>query len=413
MPFSSLGLSVPLLRAASQYSTPTPVQAAAIPVVLTGGDVLATARTGSGKTTAFVLPLLQLWHETRHEPPRRLHTLILVPTRELAAQVRDVVQDCASHLPERVKVVSAVGGVSINPQMMALRGGADFLIATPGRLLDLVDRNALKLSSVAALVLDEADRMLDLGFSVELSRILMLLPKQCQKLLFSATFPTAVESIAAEILHEPTRIRIDPDFTEPPDIEQRAIRVDTAKRTPLLRHLLTTENWPRVLVFVARQYAADHVAEKLRPYGIAAHSFHGDLSQEARGKVLADFKNSAIRVLVATDLAARGLDIVQLPAVVNYDLPRSATDYIHRIGRTGRAGEPGIAVSFITAESDPHFALIEKRNGLRIPREQIPGFEPTDQVPQPSPGTGGIKGRRKSKKDKLREAAAKEQRRKI
>lgn len=408
MPFSSLGLSAPLLRAASQYSAPTPVQAAAIPVVLTGGDVLATARTGSGKTTAFVLPLLQRWHETRRESPRRLHTLILVPTRELAAQVREVVQECARHLPERVKVVSAVGGVSINPQMMALRGGADFLIATPGRLLDLVDRNALQLSSVAALVLDEADRMLDLGFSLELSRILALLPKRCQNLMFSATFPTAVESIAAKILQEPTRIQIEPDLAEPPDIEQRAIRVDTAKRTPLLRHLLTTENWPRVLVFVARQYSADHVAEKLRPYGITAHSFHGDLSQEARSKVLADFKKSAIRVLVATDLAARGLDIVQLPAVVNYDLPRSATDYIHRIGRTGRAGEPGIAVSFITAESDSHFALIEKRNGLRIPREQIPGFEPTDQVPQPSPGTGGIKGRWKSKKDKLREAAARE-----
>jgi len=408
MPFSSLGLSAPLLRAVGQYPAPTPVQAAAIPVVLTGGDVLAIARTGSGKTTAFVLPLLQRWFETRPASPRHIYSLILVPTRELAAQVREVVQELAAHLPERMKVVSAVGGVSINPQMMALRGGADFVVATPGRLLDLVDRRALQLSNVAALVLDEADRMLDLGFSVELSRILTLLPKHCQKLMFSATFPTAVESIAAKILHEPTRIRIDPDLAEPPDIVQRAIRVDTAKRTPLLRHLLATENWPRVLVFVARQYSADHVAEKLRPYGITALSFHGDLSQEARSKGLADFKKSAIRVLVATDLAARGLDIVQLPVVVNYDLPRSATDYAHRIGRTGRAGEPGIAVSFITAESHSHFALIEKRNGLTIPREQIPGFEPTVQVPPSSPGTGGIKGRRKSKKDKLREAAARE-----
>ncbi len=408
MPFSSLGLSAPLLRAVSQYAAPTPVQAAAIPVVLAGGDVLATARTGSGKTTAFVLPLLQRWQETRHASPRRIHTLILVPTRELVAQVREVVQELSAHLPERMKIVSAFGGVSINPQMMALRGGADFLIATPGRLLDLVDRNAVQLSGVSALVLDEADRMLDLGFSVELSRILALLPEERQNLLFSATFPSTVESIAAEILHEPTRIRIDPDPAEAPDIEQRAIRVDTTKRTPLLRHLLATEEWPRVLVFVARQYSADHVADKLRQNGIAARSFHGDLSQEARTKVLADFKTSAIRVLVATDLAARGLDIVQLPAVVNYDLPRSATDYTHRIGRTGRAGERGVAVSFITAKSHAHFALIEKRNALSIPREQIPGFEPTDPVPPSIPGTGGIKGRRKSKKDKLREAAARE-----
>ncbi len=408
MSFSSLGLSAPLLRAASKYSAPTSVQAATIPVVLTGSDVLATAKTGSGKTTAFVLPLLQRWHETPRASPRQIHTLILVPTRELAAQVREVVQELAAHLPERMKVVSAVGGVSINPQMMALRGGADFLIATPGRLLDLVDRNALQLSSVAALVLDEADRLLDLGFAVELSRILALLPKQCQRLLFSATFPAAVESISAKILHDPTHIRLHPDLAETPDIEQRAILVDTAKRTPLLRHLLAIEQWPRVLVFVARQYSADHVAEKLRAHGISAYSFHGDLSQEARSKVLADFKKSTIRVLVATDLAARGLDIVQLPAMVNYDLPRSATDYTHRIGRTGRAGESGIAVSFITAESHAHFTLIEKRNELTIPREQVSGFEPTDPVPPFSPASGGIKGRRKSKKDKLREAAARE-----
>jgi ATP-dependent RNA helicase RhlE len=410
MPFSALGLSGPLVRAASQYAAPTPVQAAAIPVVLAGGDLLATAKTGSGKTTAFVLPLLQRWLATPHESPRRLHTLILVPTRELAAQVREVVQEFSAHLPDRIKVISAVGGVSINPQMMALRGGADFLVATPGRLLDLVDRNAVRLSGVEALVLDEADRMLDLGFADELSRILPLLPKRRQNLLFSATFPPAVESMAMKFLHKPTRIEITPDPTDTPDIEQRAIRVDTAKRTPLLRHLIATEKWPRVLVFVARQYSADHVADKLRRNGIRAFSFHGDLAQGARSEALADFKNSAIQVLVATDLAARGLDIAQLPAVVNYDLPRSAVDYTHRIGRTGRAGKSGVAISFVTAESQAHFGLIEKRNRLNIAREQIPGFEPTELAPPPSPGTGGIKGRRKSKKDKLREAAAREKR---
>ncbi len=405
MTFPDLGLSAPLLRAASHYAAPTPVQAAAIPVGLAGGDVLATADTGSGKTTAFVLPLLQRWLATPPESPKRVHTLILVPTRELAAQVREVVQEFSAHLPERPKVVSAFGGVSINPQMMALRGGSDFLVATPGRLLDLVERNAVRLSSVAALVLDEADRMLDLGFSDELTRVLALLPERRQNLFFSATFPTALESIAAAILHSPTRIRIHSEPADGPKITQRAIRVDTENRTPLLRHLLATEAWPRVLVFVARQYSADHVANKLRQNGISALAFHGDLSQEARGDVLADFKKSAIRVLVATDLAARGLDIEELPVVVNYDLPRSANDYTHRIGRTGRAGKSGVAISFVTAESLAHFALIEKRNRLSIAREQISGFEAVDLVPPPSPGTGGIKGRRKSKKDKLREAA--------
>jgi superfamily II DNA/RNA helicase len=405
MPFSALGLSAPLVAVASQYVSPTPVQAAAIPVALTGGDVLVTAKTGSGKTTAFVLPLLQRWLTTPHELPRRVHTLILAPTRELAAQVREVVREFSAQLPKKIKVVSAVGGVSINPQMMALRGGADFLVATPGRLLDLVDHHAVQLSGVTALVLDEADRMLDLGFADELARILALLPKRRQNLLFSATFPTAVETMARELLHEPTRVKIEADPTDAPDIEQRAIRVDTDKRTPLLRHLIAAEGWQRVLVFVAKQYAADHVADKLRRNGIRARAFHGDLSQGTRSEILAEFKNSAIQVLVATDLAARGLDIVQLPVVLNYDLPRSAVDYIHRIGRTGRAGETGVAISFITAETQAHFCLIEKRNRLNIAREQIPGFEPAELAPPPSPGTGGIKGRRKSKKDLLREAA--------
>ncbi|MDP4626297.1 MAG: DEAD/DEAH box helicase [Akkermansiaceae bacterium] len=408
MPFSAFGLSAQLVSVASKYDSPTAVQSAGIPVVLAGGDLLATAKTGSGKTMAFVLPLLQRWSEARHEKPRRVHTLILVPTRELAAQVREVVQEFSTNLPERIKVVSAVGGVSINPQMMALRGGADFIVATPGRLLDLVDHNAVKLSDVRALVLDEADRMLDLGFADELGRILSLLPKRRQSLLFSATFPPAIEAMAGEILHDPTRIEIE--TTDAPDILQRAIRVDTDKRTPLLRHLIATEKWKRVLVFVATQYSADHVVDKLRRNGIRAKAFHGELSQGARNEVLEDFKKSHIKVLVATDLAARGLDIAQLPVVVNYDLPRSAVDYTHRIGRTGRAGEAGVAVSFVAAESQAHFLLIEKRNGSNIVREEILGFEPTESAPPPSPGTGGVKGRRKSKKDKLREAEAKKKR---
>ncbi|MFC7339006.1 DEAD/DEAH box helicase [Haloferula chungangensis] len=406
MSFSLPGLSDPLIRAASHFEAPTPVQSQAIPVVLSGRDLLATASTGSGKTTAFVLPLLQRWLDAPQSKPKALHSLILVPTRELAAQVREVIQQFSKDLPKRIKVVSAVGGVSINPQMMALRGGADFIVATPGRLLDLVDHRAVKLGSVSALVLDEADRMLDFGFADELGRILKLLPAKRQNLLFSATFPKAVESMASLIMRDAARIEVDADQADLPDILQRAIRVDKSKRTPLLRHLIAAEGWDRVLVFVARQYSADHVADKLNRKGIKALSFHGDLSQGARSEVLKDFKSGSIQVVVATDLAGRGLDIASLPVVVNYDLPRSPTDYTHRIGRTGRAGESGLAISFVSEECVAHFALIEKRNQLNLAREVIPGFEPIEAVPLPSPGTGGIKGRRKSKKDKLREAAA-------
>lgn len=404
MLFSSFGLSAALLRGVEEFPSPTPVQSAAIPVVLTGGDVLVTAETGSGKTTAYVLPLLERWLSIAGERPRRTFALILVPTRELAVQVREVVQHCSTHLPHRIKVVSAVGGVSINPQMMALRGGADIIVATPGRLLDLVDHNAVKLSEVKTLVLDEADRMLDAGFSEELGKILTLLPRLRQNILFSATFPGAMETLAKDLLHDPTRIEIESAPVEAPLILQRAIRVDTAKRTPLLRHLISTEKWKRILVFVATQYTADHVADKLRRNGIGALSFHGNLSQGARDQVLLDFKNSLIQVLVATDLAARGLDIVKLPVVVNYDLPRSVDDYTHRIGRTGRAGRSGIAISFVTAGANAHFRLIEKRLGLSVPREEMAGYEPVEMPLPASASTGGIKGRRKSKKDKLRES---------
>lgn len=410
MPFSSFALTEPLLRAVSHYPEPTRVQLESIPLILAGGDLLATAQTGSGKTTAFVLPLLQRWASASEKLKRNrpLNILILVPTRELAAQIRTVVQECAAHLDERPKVVSAVGGVSINPQMMALRGGADFVVATPGRLLDLVKRNALSLSGVSSLVLDEADRLLDLGFSEELNCIFNLLPARRQNLLFSATFPKKVEALALKSLYDPNRVHIEEEPKSAPDIRQQVIRVDTEKRTPLLRHLIEEEDWKRVLVFVASQYTADHVVMKLRRNGIRAGAFHGDLSQGARSEALEDFKNSHFKVMVATDLAARGLDIVELPVVVNYDLPRSADDYTHRIGRTGRAGEHGVAVSFVTAEGESHFRLIEKRNACRLTREEIEGFEPTEspRTQLASAGTGGIKGRRKSKKDKLREATA-------
>jgi ATP-dependent RNA helicase RhlE len=380
MSFSSLGLSDFLLRAvaARGYTDPTPVQAGAIPAVLAGRDVWASAQTGSGKTAAFALPILQRLSTRPRDRGRFTRTLVLVPTRELADQVGESFRLHSRWLPVNLKILTVYGGVSINPQMIALGGGTDILVATPGRLLDLMTHNAVSLAEVECLVLDEADRLLDLGFAKEVGRLLAALTAQRQTLLFSATFPPGVFELAAQLLRDPVRIDLPAAPETAPDILQRAIEVDPGRRTQLLRHLIETHGWTRVLVFVATTYATEHVAEKIRRAGLAAAAMNGDLSQGARAQALADFKGSRLRVLVATDLAARGLDIVLLPAVVNYDLPRSANDYIHRIGRTGRAGESGVAVSFISAGTHAHFRLIEKRHKLSLPREQIAGFEPVE-----------------------------------
>jgi len=403
--FASLGLGPAGQRAATArgYVTPTPVQLAAIPAILRGQDVWACAQTGSGKTAAFALPLVERCLEVDTAAP--LHALVLVPTRELAAQVGAAFEAYARFAPRRLRIVTVYGGVSINPQMMALRGGADIVVATPGRLLDLVEHNGVRLNAVSTLVLDEADRLLDLGFADELARIVGLLPARRQNLLFSATFPAEVQALAQALLHEPVRIDVPDSAVTTPRIEQRAIAVDRAQRTQLLRHLIATHGWPRVLVFVATRYTTEHVAEKLRRQGISAAALHGELAQAARTQALADFKAGRLRVLLATDLVARGIDISGLPAVVNYDLPRSTDDYLHRIGRTGRAGAAGVAVSFVTADSAAHFRLIEKRHALELTHETIAGFEPTETATA-APGNGGIKGKRKSRKDRLREAAA-------
>jgi len=408
MPFSALGLVPALAHAAAElgFAAPTPIQTAAIPAVLNGRDVLATAQTGSGKTAAFALPLLQVLLTDSATTPRRVRALILVPTRELAAQVGDVLQRLAQALVQPVKVAVVFGGVSINPQMKALRGGADVVVATPGRLLDLVNHNALTLAAVESLVLDEADRLLDLGFADELANVLAQLPKRRQNLFLSATFPLAVQALAQGLLNDPLRVAVESEPSEEPVIVQRVIQVNAPRRTQLLRHLILTNGWERVLVFVATQYAAEHVAAKLnRDADLFATSFHGGLSQGARKQTLDEFKDKRWDVVVTTDLAARGIDIVQLPVVVNYDLPRSAEDYVHRIGRTGRAGESGLAISFVSADTEAHFRLIEKRQHLSLPREQIEGFEPTQAAAIAVPGNGGIKGKRPSKKDKLRAAA--------
>jgi ATP-dependent RNA helicase RhlE len=422
MPFSSLGLSPTLLRAvhAKAYLAPTPIQTAAIPAALQGRDVLGSAQTGSGKTAAFALPLLQHLEASAPESLRLARALVLVPTRELCTQVGEEIRSLAQHQTQALKVSIVFGGVSINPQMMRLRGGADIVVATPGRLLDLVDHNALSLRHVSLLVLDEADRLLDMGFSEELARILRLLPKQRQNLFFSATFPPAVQTLAQTLLREPVRVEVLPEPESAPDIVQRAIAVDTGRRTQLLRHLIQENHWSRVLVFVATKHAAEMVADKLRKARIYAEPFHGELSQGKRTQVLADFKASRLKVVIATDVAARGLDIAQLPVVVNFDLPRSAVDYTHRIGRTGRAGERGIALSFVSADTEVHFRLIEKRQSLNLALEQVAGFEPLQTTASLAPvrspdgalvdtSTGGVKGLRPSKKDKLRAAASRGQ----
>ncbi len=418
MPFSALGFSPAILPALQRaltekgYAAPTAIQQAVIPTILQGRDVVGSAQTGSGKTAAFALPMLQLLMDAPLTKTRIVRGLVLVPTRELAAQVGEAIVAFGKYLPQLPKVTVVFGGVSINPQMMGLRSGADVVVATPGRLIDLLAHNALKLDGVQMLVLDEADRLLDLGFGEELNRILALLPAKRQNLFFSATFPPAIEVLAASLLHEPLRVNVQTEDETKLDIAQRAIEVDAPRRTQLLRHLIETEKWSRVLVFVATKHAAEIVADKLRKVHIEAEPFHGELSQGKRKQVLMDFKAKIVQVVVATDVAARGLDIARLPVVVNYDLPRSADDYTHRIGRTARAGEAGIAISFVSASTEAHWRLIEKRQGISVPREQVAGFEPVEVVPvnaaDPA-GTGGVKETRLSKKDKLRAAMSNSQ----
>ncbi len=367
MTFSSIGLTNGLLEAVAQQSFKRlyPIQSRVIPAILQGRDLLAIAKTGSGKTASFVLPILQLLHCPDSGQRRRLKALILVPTRELAAQINDVVAQLGRHLTPRVKSGAVFGGVAITPQMIGMHG-IELLIATPGRLLELVAKNSVKLSAVAILVLDEADKLLDQDFQDELAQILALLPEKRQNLLFAATFGEDVRQLATSILSEPLQIEIKEEATEADLITQQIYTVDTSRKGPLLRYLIKTGDWQQVLVFTSSQRRADNVVKKLLDNGISASTFHGGMSQGGRTTALAAFKTGALRVLVATDLASRGIDIKFLPHVVNYELPRLPTDYIHRIGRTGRAETAGVAVSLLCPEDMPHFKTIEKRLGKRL-----------------------------------------------
>ena len=417
MSFSTLGLAPSLAHAAQSQGliAPTVIQQQAIPAILDGGDLLACAPTGSGKTAAYVLPLVQAWmlsDEGNRSGGRETQALVLVPTRELATQVAELVYFVGEALGRRPKVAVLTGGVSINPQLLALRGGVDMVIATPGRLLDVVDHSKLRLDTIRTLVLDEADRLMDLGFADELNRVLALVPGKAQRqtLLLSATFAPAVQALVPQLLRDGhARVEIASTHLEDATIDQRALYVDAAKRTPVLRDLIEQYKDQRMLVFVASRYSAEHVANKLYDRGINATAFHGELSQGARQQVLQEFRSSQWQVLITTDLAARGIHVDALPLVVNYDLPRSPTDYTHRIGRTGRAGLSGLAISLVTPASLAHWKLIAKRNALAVELEQLPAYpvtepEPTLQ-PQEDGNNGGIKGKRMSKKDKLRAAA--------
>jgi ATP-dependent RNA helicase RhlE len=381
MSFSSLGLSEPLLRALDElgHATPTPVQLQAIPAVLSGRDVMAAAQTGTGKTAAFALPLLKRLAGGSRAKHNHIRALVLAPTRELAVQVADAIAAYGKYLPIRTGVV--YGGVKINPQMMRLRGGVDILVATPGRLLDLYLQNAVKFLQVETLVLDEADRMLDLGFMDDIGRILGLLPQRRQSLLFSATFPDAIRTLAEKLLQRPVQIEVDPPNSAAESVKQWIYEVDKSKKPDLLCHLLQKNAWEQVLVFTRTRIGADRLVQKLTDKGISALAIHGDKSQVIRARALADFKANTIRVLVATDIVSRGIDITELSHVINVDLPKVAEDYIHRIGRTGRAGLEGLAISLVSADEVNLLSAIETLIRQPLVREVAFGFIPKHSVP--------------------------------
>ena len=367
MPFSKLALSPALLHvlASHNYTRPYPIQQEVIPAILNNNDVLGIAPTGSGKTASYVLPILTNLQQATGSKNRHINVLVLAPTRELAMQVSDVFKLFSPSLPQKVKTLAVFGGASINPQMMALRG-VNVLIATPGRLLELVEANAVHLSSIQTLVLDEADKMLNLGFKEEMDRIFSLLPAVRQNLLFSATLSNDVNNITQFLLRDPLVFKIEPEIESIDLITQLGYFVTNEKKGPLLRYLIKRDNMQQVLVFTSTIYSADNVADKLRKNGIDALSIHSKKSQGARIDALSEFKAGTLRVLVATDLISRGIDIQFLPYVFNYELPRSPKEFIHRIGRTGRAESPGTAITFVTPADKEHFKVIQKKMGKRV-----------------------------------------------
>ncbi len=380
MTFETLGLSAELLKAVLEegYNTPTPIQLQAVPAVLAGGDLMACAQTGTGKTAGFTLPLLQLLSKKAVAPRRQVRALILTPTRELAAQVGESVTQYGKYLPLKSAII--FGGVNINPQAKLLRQGVDIIIATPGRLLDHISQGNVNLSTVEILVLDEADRMLDMGFIHDIKKLLAMLPKERQNLLFSATFSNEIKTLAHSLLRSPKKIEVAPHNPAAESVSQLVYRVDNRRKRFLLSHLISSENWQQVLVFTRTKHGANRLSEQLSDDGIPSAAIHGNKSQSARTKALDDFKNGQKRVLVATDIAARGLDIDQLPHVVNFELPNVPEDYVHRIGRTGRAGCEGKAVSLVCIDENQLLHQIERLLKRSIPQATMSGYEPDPSI---------------------------------
>jgi ATP-dependent RNA helicase RhlE len=384
MTFASLGLSEDIVRAVTErgYTEPTPIQLQAIPVVLAGNDLLAGAQTGTGKTAGFVLPILQRLSEKLVKGPSEgrppIRTLILTPTRELAAQVEESVQHYGKYL--KLNSMVMFGGVNINPQIQRLRSRVDILVATPGRLLDHVQQKTVDLSQIQILVLDEADRMLDMGFIRDIKRVMALIPKKRQTLLFSATFSNEIKTLAETLLNQPVTIEVARRNQTAELISQKAYAVDRARKRELLTHLIKENNWFQVLVFTRTKHAANHLAENLVKEGIPSMAIHGNKSQAARTRALKEFKGGSLQVLVATDIAARGIDISELPYVVNFELPNVAEDYVHRIGRTGRAGSVGEAVSLVCVDEDKLLTAIERLTKTQLNTIVLPGFEPDPSI---------------------------------
>ncbi|MFD0991472.1 DEAD/DEAH box helicase [Mariniflexile jejuense] len=397
MSFNSLGLSQALLKAISKkgYTTPSPIQQKAIPPILQGKDVLASAQTGTGKTAGFTLPLLHLLSENPKEKYKPIRALILTPTRELAAQVYANVREYSEFLNIRSAVI--FGGVNQNPQIATMRQGIDVLVATPGRLLDLVNQNHISLKRVEIFVLDEADRMLDMGFLRDIERVIKIMPEKRQNLMFSATFSPDIKKLAHGILNHPVQVEATPENTTVDAITQKVYRVAKALKTDLIIKLIIDGNWNQVLVFTRTKHGANKLCEKMAKAGIKAAAIHGNKSQGARTKALGGFKNGSVSVLVATDIAARGLDIPLLPHVINFELPNISEDYVHRIGRTGRAGASGEAISLVSADETTFLRDIEKLVGIKIPSEIIEGFEP-----DPNASTEPEKRQQRGGKDRSR-----------
>lgn len=397
MGFSTLGLSEHLLKAIADqgYTKPSAIQAQAIPAILSGKDIMAAAQTGTGKTAGFTLPMLEILSKGKRPKPNQVRALVLTPTRELAAQVGESVANYGRHL--RMKSTIVYGGVKINPQMQKLRGGVDVLVATPGRLIDLFQQNAIKFDSLELLVLDEADRMLDMGFIHDIKRIIAFLPKKRQNLLFSATFSPQIRALAKGLVNNPVEVSVAPANSTVKKIKQWIIPVDKSRKSALLIKLIKQNDWEQVLVFSRTKHGASRLAKKLEGNGISATSIHGDKRQNARLKALADFKAGKAKVMVATDIAARGIDIEQLPHVVNFDLPQVAEDYVHRIGRTGRAGQKGEAISLVAADEFDMLVAIESLTGSLLTRELFDGFEPDHNLPE---SKLGMKKPKKIKKPK-------------